>query len=311
VARNADITFSNIKLEADIDEIYSSRQSDNIPAEVMTEDIKEKTGCDTVEELVEYLKNETLSSDAAGKLAGISKDNIKVVDVTALVSTDTGITWVPATEDTFPEEGLDILIQYPEGTNKNDYDFVVSHLIVNGWNNRKPGDIEYPSFTKTDKGLKLHIYSTSPFAIGWEKVKKTVQKPNETTDSDSSDDTDTVTSLTSPTAVSADKSGSGKTGSTTSTSIASTEIAPPVIKTESAAETDKSTTAVTDSASAEISDNVVKEAVEDALTPEVGAAVERADGNSIVIVLAAAVVVLITLIGLLLCRKKKNVSDNV
>ncbi|MCC8017962.1 MAG: hypothetical protein LIO39_05065, partial [Lachnospiraceae bacterium] len=51
------------------------------------------------------------------------------LDVTLMISTDGGVTWVEATEANFPADGITITIPYPDGTNRTDYDFTVVHMF--------------------------------------------------------------------------------------------------------------------------------------------------------------------------------------
>lgn len=137
--------------------------STTLPESVLTTDIKEKTGCSTIPELISFMQK-TVVKDSYESASST------VYDVVAKISTDGGITWVEATKDTMPKDGVDVILPYPEGTNMNDYNFVVSHLIVNDWNGQVPGTVEWPEITKTDKGLKVHVMSLSPFAVAWKQI---------------------------------------------------------------------------------------------------------------------------------------------
>jgi pectin methylesterase-like acyl-CoA thioesterase/pectate lyase len=313
-----------------------------IPADVFTEDVKKATGCATAEELVAYLKNDLTAGDKVQSiLPGIKVSDTYVTDITITVKVkdDNGEHYEPVSESTFPKEGIDIIISYPNGTDKDNYDFVVSHLIVNGWNGQKSGDIEYPTVTKTSVGLKVHIYSTSPFAIGWKQIDKTEQTPSDPVaddnktpsdtivddnkepdaavsdsrtqdDDDDDDDTaDTVTGsvITAPSSVSGStaKKNSSKSDNKTAVVDATPTIVPSDNKTQDTA--GQTETTVTENAA----EKTVENAVEDALSPEVGAAVERADSTSIIIVVVAAIVVLLALLAILLYRKKKGTSEGV
>ena len=141
----------------------------------MTQAVKDKTGCSSVAELITYLQNTVVKETYAGASS-------VVWEVTIKVSTDGGNTWVDADKDNIPKEGVDVILPYPEGTNKNDYDFTVSHLITQDWNGQVPGTMEYPEVTKTEEGLKIHVLSASPFAIAWKPVG--TDKPAEPDDDD-------------------------------------------------------------------------------------------------------------------------------
>ena len=164
-----------------------------IPEAVMTEEVKRATGCDTAEALMEYMKRD-LVTKAQSVSKGISQDNTEVREVAVNISLDGGRTWQPVTKETFPSGGIKIVLKYPEGTNKDEYDFVVSHLITIDRDdlNLKAGTIINEDYVKTDEGLELNIMSASPFAIGWTKIA--VNQPEETSQSE------------------ADKTTPGKTG---------------------------------------------------------------------------------------------------
>ncbi len=149
--------------------------SETLPADTMTEAVIAATGCDTVDELVTYLKTVvTTMEDATAILSGVTLPNTVVIDVTVQISFDGGVTWEKATPENFPKEGVDVIIPYPYGTAGSTHDFIVGHLITNG---TRAGEMEFPAITKTDDGIKLHITSASPFVIGFKKVAAVVPTP--------------------------------------------------------------------------------------------------------------------------------------
>lgn len=138
--------------------------SEGVSASALTDEVKKKTGCNTVEELTKYMLETVVKESYAGASS-------VVLDVTIMVRINGG-TPVEATKDNIPAEGVDIILPYPQGTNKDDYDFTVSHLITRDWNGQTPGTVEYPAVTKLDGGLKVHVLSASPFAIAWKSNEK-------------------------------------------------------------------------------------------------------------------------------------------
>ena len=134
--------------------------SSTIPESVLTDEIKKATGASTIEELKAFMVR-AVASD------GITTETSVVVDVEVEVSFDGGNTWVKATEENFPTDGVDVLLPYPENVDTGKYDFVIAHLVVMNCNGMKPGELEYLSPEETDEGLKVHIMSASPFVIGW------------------------------------------------------------------------------------------------------------------------------------------------
>ncbi|MCM1044727.1 MAG: Ig-like domain-containing protein [Candidatus Gastranaerophilales bacterium] len=188
----ATVEISNMKLvDPENNVIYEQKSetpeekvnveiSPTISEASLTDAVKDKTGCSTVEELVTYLKNSV-------ETKGYTSANSSVMEVTIKVSTDGGKTWEAATEATMPKEGVIVVLPYPTGTNKNDYDFVVSHLITQGWNGQTAGTVEWPTVTPTDEGLSMRVMSASPFTVAW-KAKAAEQKPADNDNGGGSDD---------------------------------------------------------------------------------------------------------------------------
>ncbi|HIW81990.1 MAG TPA: hypothetical protein H9742_10840 [Candidatus Acetatifactor stercoripullorum] len=154
-----------------MEETHRTEISDILPGTVLTEEIKEATGCNTVEELTNYLKTLiTESAEACGILSGIDGNHTSVLDVEVQISMDGGTTWEKATAANFPAAGIDIILPYPAGTSSAAHDFVVGHLITMACNGAVPGTMEYFAPEETEAGLKIHIMSASPFVIGWKEA---------------------------------------------------------------------------------------------------------------------------------------------
>ena len=142
-----------------------------------SEELKQKLSeqgivCNTAEELKDYL-----AKDAASKLQSdfnveISNTNTVVWEIAVKVKIMQGgqvVDEEDATAENFPTGGIKILLDYPEGTNGTDYNFVVRHLITMCPQD-KVGEVVDETFTKTEQGLELLITGASPFAIGWYRV---------------------------------------------------------------------------------------------------------------------------------------------
>ena len=80
--------------------------------------------------------------------------------------------WKTADKDNFPKDGLTVTIPYPSGTDRNKHDFIVSHMFTEEMNGHKPGEIEYPSVTKTADGLQFKVNGLSPVSVGWAETGK-------------------------------------------------------------------------------------------------------------------------------------------
>ena len=77
-------------------------------------------------------------------------------------------TWTTVTAADFPAAGVDVVLPYPAGTNKND-SFSLTHMLTTAAAGHAVGDVVAVSFTKEDDGLHFHTASLSPFAVGWTK----------------------------------------------------------------------------------------------------------------------------------------------
>lgn len=154
---------------------------------------------------VEYTSGITVSNDLTGMSedeiiaalsTAITKDgggynyqNIAFYNIRVKVSYDNGQNYDYATADNFPEEGVKIIMPYPEGTDKDNYNFRIAHMYSQNSErlNVTAGDIEMPAPTKTAEGLEFTIHGTSPLAIGW-VASAANNDPNGGTDPNNPDD---------------------------------------------------------------------------------------------------------------------------
>ncbi|MCI8515069.1 MAG: hypothetical protein HFI93_10675 [Lachnospiraceae bacterium] len=111
------------------------------------------------------------------KTPSVPDKDIAIYDVRLLFSSD-GQSWVEATAENFPSEGILVTLPYPSGTTKDTHDFTVAHMFTVTRNNYQPGDVEYPAVKKTDAGIQFRVYSLSPIAVGWISIN---QAPSGTT----------------------------------------------------------------------------------------------------------------------------------
>ena len=98
---------------------------------------------------------------------GVETSNIEVYDITLLFSTDGGHAWQTAAQSNFPADGITVILPYPAGTNKGNYNFVITHMFTTGAN---AGSTETITPAKTDEGLKFTLHSLSPVAVGYKAV---------------------------------------------------------------------------------------------------------------------------------------------
>lgn len=113
----------------------------------------------------------------ANKAEGYELENILLYDVIYKISNDGETTWEEVSANNFPEGGVVVTIPYPEGTNKENYDFVIGHMITVANNELNPGDIEFPEVTKNDDGLQFTAISLSPISISWKLSESNGNEP--------------------------------------------------------------------------------------------------------------------------------------
>lgn len=100
----------------------------------------------------------------------IKAENTQMLDVTLMIPSvvDNKTVWSPAAKDSFPANGkVTVLLPYPEGTGMSGYEFVVVHIFITDDFDKKLGNMESPSVTKTTDGLQVTTTGLSPIMIGW------------------------------------------------------------------------------------------------------------------------------------------------
>lgn len=125
------------------------------------------TEYNTVEKIENKLTETIVSNE------GYTEDNTMLYDIELVTSEDGGQTWVPVTAESFPEEGIVVTLPYPEGTNADEYDFVVTHMFDEDVNGHHAGEVETPEVTESENGISFRLMGTSPVMIGYKKVAAT------------------------------------------------------------------------------------------------------------------------------------------
>lgn len=125
------------------------------------EALKNNQDLNTPEKIEEAMKQSVMSA-----MSGVTSNQVVVYDVTLMYSTDDGATWVKATEDAFPEEGITVTLPYPSGTSSARYNFAVKHMLTTG---DHAGEIETPEIQTTSNGIQFKVYSLSPIAVGYKR----------------------------------------------------------------------------------------------------------------------------------------------
>ncbi len=121
------------------------------------EALRENEVLNTPDKIVKALTQE------AAEQVPIPEQNSVVYDVKLLIKDSGSLDWTEATEENFPEKGIDVILPYPEGTDSS-YTFTVIHMISAG---EKAGQTEKLDVTNTEQGISFTVKSLSPFYIGW------------------------------------------------------------------------------------------------------------------------------------------------
>lgn len=116
---------------------------------------------DSVDEIKAALEEKVISESKFSE----KKAKVVFMEITLQTKDESG-NWVEVTEENFPEEGLEVCIPYPEGTDAKKFKFSVAHLISSG---RNVGKIEVLDPEETEEGLVVRVYSLSPFAVAYEE----------------------------------------------------------------------------------------------------------------------------------------------
>lgn len=132
-----------------------------------------KIGFDTEEKILAAMSRVILNE------AGYSDGNMEIYDVELQFSLDGGKTWIRATKENFPPEGLTVTIPYPQGTNRTDYEFIVTHMFTQEMNGYRPGEIEKPEVFRTADGIRFTVKGLSPITVAWKKAAAEPEGPGE------------------------------------------------------------------------------------------------------------------------------------
>ncbi len=84
--------------------------------------------------------------------------------------------WIEVTEDNFPENGVEVVLKYPEGTDSRDH-FCVVHMLTadKADGSMEAGDTEViENVRRKSDGLSFHVDSLSPFGVSWTKYSEPV-----------------------------------------------------------------------------------------------------------------------------------------
>lgn len=145
-----------------------SSSSDPYRGVVTISDIDTYTPTDALKE-AQYTSVDKIKStlEQAAVREGYSTANTYICDVSLMFTKD-GTSWINATKDTWPEEGIKFTVPYPDGSSKNS-DFYVQHMLAYDNGTQAAGSIEVPTWEATSSGLQIVLTSASPLAISYTK----------------------------------------------------------------------------------------------------------------------------------------------
>ena len=111
----------------------------------------------TVEDIRKALLEKALSGNST-----LKKENANSVlmDVSLKIR-NADDEWIPVDPNDFPEDGVEVLLPYPEGTDSS-YIFVITHMITSG---EHAGEIEVLNYRAEADGLRVHFTSMSPVCV--------------------------------------------------------------------------------------------------------------------------------------------------
>ena len=103
--------------------------------------------------------------------ASVPAANIQYYDIKLQYTTDGGETWIDATQEHFPANGITVTIPYSELKSGLDssYTYTVIHMFTTDMKGHTIGDTESITPTNGEDGISFTVNSLSPFAIGWYK----------------------------------------------------------------------------------------------------------------------------------------------
>lgn len=114
----------------------------------------------TVEDIRKALLEKALSGNSPLKK---ENTNSVLMDVSLKIR-NADDEWIPVDPNDFPEDGVEVLLPYPEGTNRT-YTFVITHMITSG---EHAGEIEVLNYQAEADGLRVHFTSMSPVCVAYQ-----------------------------------------------------------------------------------------------------------------------------------------------
>lgn len=114
----------------------------------------------TVEDIRKALREKALSGNSTLKK---ENTNSVLMDVSLKIR-NADDEWIPVDPKNFPQDGVEVLLSYPEGTDSS-YIFVITHMITSG---EHAGEIEVLNYRAEADGLRVHFTSMSPVCVAYQ-----------------------------------------------------------------------------------------------------------------------------------------------
>lgn len=108
-------------------------------------------------------------------LPNVTAETFKVWDMKLQQVQHDG-SFVDVSEENFPAEGVEVVLQYPQGTNSQSHSFFVTHMFTMDKNEKKAGEVEFPAVTLQQDGIHFRVTSLSPVGLAW--AEKTTTPEN-------------------------------------------------------------------------------------------------------------------------------------
>ena len=96
--------------------------------------------------------------------------NYELYDVVLMFSLNDGLTWIPATPSNFPQDGIKIVLPYPQCTGISTHVFKVAHMFTTDYRGRHSGEIETPPVTNIEQGIEVTFNGLSPVLLAWDEI---------------------------------------------------------------------------------------------------------------------------------------------
>lgn len=109
-----------------------------------------------------YTESSQIVAKLETELVG-SKNGMAIYDIVLKYWDAVAGDWIDVTEENFPKDGVDVRLEYPDGSQRADT-FTVLHMLTTS---KDAGNVVPVSHEKKADGLHFHVTSLSPFAVGW------------------------------------------------------------------------------------------------------------------------------------------------